>query len=228
MNMVMILIFVVASLGGGAVMVWALKRGQRYEADLQALANARSWAYAKRKATSTAQGYVELLEREQGWTLRIFYGGRNGRSSFTQWTDPSLAVSSGLAVYAAPLPEKTQAMFNVLMSKSGSLGRVMLDSVFRGLGPAGRDLCAIDDDDPATLMATPGAEGAFDPLKGRPELEALNRFGDSIADVPFLVRNTEGLSLRINKRLGTAEDVAAFADTACVLASKFRGCTAAK
>ena len=221
MTIFMIVLLLCASVLGSALIALAVRRGQKYDADIAALAGKRTWRHERFKSTTTTPGYVELSDPAEGWHLRIYMGNRSGASGYTLWCRPDLGMPSGLAVYAPPLPEKTQMMFNLMMDKAGGFGRVMLDSLLKGLGPDARGLRAIEDDDPATLMATEGAEHAFDPLKGAAVLSGLNQFGDTPADVPYFVRDKDGLSLRINKRLRTSSDVEAYVDLAVSMATRF-------
>ena len=221
MTTLMIVVLVVAAMLGSVLLVAAFRKAKQNEAGLQALAQAEGWRFEKVKETARRQGHLALSDDSAGWSLRIYSGSGQGQTSATVWTDERLALPSGLAAYAAPMPEKTQMMINLMMDKAGGLGRVLLDSVFKGLGPEAKELRMIEDDDPATLMASPGAERAFDALKGADELLVLNQFGQNIADVPYLLRNQEGLSLRLNKRLKTPEDIKRFIEAGEVLAAKF-------
>lgn len=221
MTIFMIALLGCASVLGWVLMAWAIQKGRKYDQEIADLAAKRNWHLERVASTTTKPGFIALSDPEAGWQLNIYTGNRSGAASYTVWCRPDLGIPSGLAVYAPPLPEKTQMMFNLMMAKAGGFGRVMLDSLFKGLGPDARDLRAIEDDDPATLMATQGSEHAFDPVKGAPELSELNQFGDTPADVPYCVRDQKGLSLRINKRLKTASEVEAYVEASVSLASRF-------
>ncbi len=220
MTAFMIVLLACASVLGWVLMTWAIRKGWKYDQEITDLAGRRNWRLERVKSTTTTAGYTALSDPGARWKLNIYTGNRSGASGYTVWCRPDLGIPSGLAVYAPPLPDKTQMMFNLMMAKAGGFGRVMLDSLFKGLGPAARDLRAIEDDDPATLMTTQGAEHAFDSVKGATELSGLNQFGDTPADVPYFVRDQKGLSLRINKGLKTASEVESCTDVALSLANR--------
>jgi len=221
MNTLIIVILVCSSVLGSVLMAWAIQKGRKYDEEIAALASKRNWRLDRVASTTTKPGYTALSDPAAGWHLYLYLGNRSGASGYSLWCRPDLGMTTGLAVYAPPLPEKTQKMFNLMMGKAGGLGRILLDSLFKGLGPDARDLRTIEDDDHATLMTTRGMEHAFDPVKGATQLSDLNQFGETPADVPYFVRDNKGLSLRINKSLKTASDVETYIDLAVSLASRF-------
>lgn len=215
-----IVLLVVAAIASNIVMVWALRKSGQKTAALKELAAQNGWRFDQVKATSRIPGHIEIASKD--WSVTLHSGSSGNSSSSTVWTDRSLAIPSGLAVYAPPMPDKTQEMFNKMMDKSGTMGRIMLNSFVGGLGPDAKDLRAVEDDDPATLLATPGAEAVFDALKGHNALMELNAFGSNPANAPALIRSPEGLSLRIPRKIDKPEELKAYITAGQTLAAAMK------
>lgn len=212
MDPFVIAVLLAAAVAGNIVLVWVFRKSGQRMAKLSEMADAQGWTLTEVKAKGRQPGFVTLEDARAGWRVQLNAGGSGPNARNTVWTDATLGSPEGLAVYMPPMPEKTQAMFNRLMDSNGMLGRAMLDSFAAALGPEASDLRAIEDDDPATLLAVPGAEAVFDWVKGHDALPELDSFGSNLADVPVLVRNAEGFSLRINKHLADPADLEKFID----------------
>lgn len=214
-----IALLVLAAGIGNFLMLKAYKASAAHAAVLSELAAQHGWTFTDVKATRRSQGHYDIVDHTAGWTLSIYGGGDNRVS---EWRDPTLALpDDGLALYAPPMPEKTRQMAGRMMEKMGGLGRVMLDTFAKGLGPRAADMRLVEDDsDPATLFATPGAEAAFDGLKNAPELLQLNAFGSNLANSPVLVRGSKGLEMKINRQLRDAGEIEAYLTVALTLRQK--------
>ena len=223
MDPIVIAVLVAAAVAGNIVLVRVFRRGGQRRSGLREMAEAQGRVFTEVKATGRQPGHLAVEDPAAGWRVQINSGGHGQNARHTVWTDPSLAAPEGLAVYMPPLPEKTQAMFNALMDKSGMMGRAMLNGLVAGLGPEAANLRAVEDDDPATLLAVPGAEALFDALKGHPALPELDRFGRTLADVPVLARSAAGFSRRINKSLDEPEALQRFIETGLRFAALMRG-----
>lgn len=222
MDPIVIAVLVAAAVAGNFLLVSVFRKAGQRRAKLQEMAARQGWKFTEVKTTARQGGYLSVEDEAAGWRVVINTNPEGQNSRNTVWTDPSLGSPEGLAVYMPPMPEKTQEMFNKMMDKSGTMGRVMLQSFVAGLGPQAAELRAVADDDPATLLAVPGAEGVFDAIKGHPALSELDVFGSKITDVPSLSRDAEGFSLRISKSLDEPEDLQRFIETGLRFAALMR------
>lgn len=217
MEILMIAILGLASIGGYLLMGRAMRANAANQTALSDLANRHGWSCEHTKATARTAARTDISDPAAGWTLSIFAA---AGESTTRWVDPSLSLNSGMALYAPPLPEKTREMAGKMMEKMGGMGRVIIDTFAKGLGPEAADMRLVDDDDdPATLLATPGQEDAFAGLRGSSDLTLLNAFGSNIANSPILCRDPSSLSLRINRAIRSPGEIEAFVTAGLTLSA---------
>ena len=228
MNTFFVVILVIGVLAGNFLLFWAIRKGGERKAAMIAAGQANGWTFEEVKDRFGTR--MVFADPAQTWRLETIYsrpaqaGETRGSKITTQWTDPDLAMPEGTAVYGPPLPSKTVEMMGKFIGDGGGLGGFVMKAFAKKLGSDIEGLTVVEGrDDPATLLATPGEETVFDALIGAPELLALNAFGDNIANAPFLVRNQDGMVLRLNRRLKSAEEINDFVAVGQALAARMRG-----
>ena len=95
------------------------------------------------------------------------------------------------------------------------------------LGPLGDDMArlqAAPGTGPGTLLATPGAETALDPVRDAPDLAAA-RQGRNPAQQPMAIRDTQGFALRQTGLIRKPEQLRAFISLGNSLADRLRAAT---
>lgn len=227
MDTTVIILLVLGAVAGNVVLVWAIRKGGQRDAAIAAFAQGQGWTHDK--TTERFASVVTIADPKDGWRLetRTLHSrsneGSGGAKTRTTWTAPDLSIPEGTAVYGPPLPAKTVQVMGKFMGEDGGLAGFLIKAFTRKLGTDVDGLTVIEGrDDPATLLATPGEEHVFDALIGAEELFRLNDFGSNVAEAPFLVRNQDGLVLRLNRRLKTPEELAAFVDAGQSLADRLR------
>ncbi len=224
MDITFVALFLLASIGSSAVLVFALRAGAAKRAKLQQFARMHGWQYDYIPAKGSGSSETILTDPSEGWTLTIyFYSSNSGRTrSHTQYCDPGLAIPDGMAVLGPDIPAKTREMADKMIGMmGGDIGRFLLDKITNGLGEEAQGLRSIDSQGSGTLMASPGAETSLDGIRFAPEL-ANARAGRNEAQQPIVMRGPFGLRLRIPKRLRKPDQIKAFIDLGRALSDNLR------
>jgi len=223
-----ILLFVLASIGGTALMVVALRAGAKRRERFAAYASENGWRYAFIAPAGSGVTEHEFTDPDAGWTLTIHSyssGTANNTTSTRAWTEfrmPLLDIPEGMAVLGPDIPRKTQQMANKMMGlMGGDLGQFLLDKMTGGLGAEMQGLRSIESAGPGTLFASPGAETALDDLRFAPEL-ANARVGKNEAQQPIVLRGPFGLRLRVATRLRSVAQIEEFIRLGRALADNLR------
>ena len=176
-----IAVFVVASVGGSALIIFALRMAKQSRDALKQMAEAEGWTFDFRGSTGGRGAETVIRDPNEGWvvTMYVHSGTTSGSSSSTgastRWTSfeaPGLAVE-GLAVIGPDIPEKTKQMANTMLGMmGGDIGLFILNKITGGLGKEAQGVRTIDRPGPGTLMASPGAEDALDGVREAPALIA--------------------------------------------------------
>lgn len=196
-----ILVLIAASALGTGLMIWALKRGKEQKADYAKIAAELGWQYEE---VSRAGGYGSadtFTDPNDDWALRIVFhasgpdGGRSTRRM--EWHTPQGALEEGESVLGMPIPEKSVAMMN-----SGTIGEQILKAALKGtmyaLGNTKFTLTidkATAGDPGGVVMSTPGQEDAMNVFRRNVTLTEF-RATRKEAEVPIIIRNKEGITLR--------------------------------
>ncbi|QQA44812.1 hypothetical protein [Pelagovum pacificum] len=211
-----IIVLVVAALAGNLLIFTAIRKGGRQREALKAAAVERNWTYRHTPATGGKAARTEIGDPSGDWRLTIVRGARGERGSgarYTTFETGRHALPAGLAVLGPALPAQTARMAEGML---GSVVGSMLGKLLMGLGTeAASDVPRLETvethgTDRGTLMATPEATQALDPLIGNPDLLAA-RDGVNEVQQPIVLRGTFGMSLRVRKALTSREEVIALA-----------------
>jgi len=105
-----------------------------------------------------------------------------------------------------------------MMQMGGDMGKQILKAALKGTFYAignTRFTLAIDEasagDPGGVVMSTPGQEKAMDALRRNTDLAAY-RMGRNAADVPVVIRNQDGISLRRPGAVKTLNDLARYVE----------------
>ena len=225
MDLPVLLLLAAAAIGGNVLLALALRHGAKRKAGIAELVARNGWRQETRHEGRVSREVIG--DPAEGWVLETArpHQTTDGRRSYrTTWRAPELGLPSGTAVYIPPMPDQTQAFIGRMMDKEGGLAGMIVGRIKAKFGDDVAGLDVIEGrDDPATLMATPGREDAFDALVGAPELVKLDAFGETFVDAPYLVRNQDGFEVRLNRRLKDADEMAAFIEAGRALAARLRG-----
>lgn len=212
-----ILVLVGGSVIGSLIMVLAIKKGQEKQADYHAVAQAHGWHYVHDTATDKYAIYDIFSDPKDDWTLKImfFSGGVHGSSARRiEWHSPQGALLDGEAALGAPLPDKTVKMLQSGGSIGKSVATAALKATMYALGKTKFTL-AFDEasagDPGGIVMASPGQETAMDALRASADLAAFRAARKEI-DVPIIIRNEAGLTLRRANVTSDAQELKAIVE----------------
>lgn len=216
MNFMLVTLFVVAFLAGGALLFYVIRLSARRRAEIEQMAAGNGWRHQFIPA-SGGSGSSTIIDNEaEGWMLEIFVQSStnsNNSGSSTRWsmfTHSRAGIDQGMAVLGPEIPAKTAAMADKFLGMmGGDIGRWMLDKITGGLGNEAAGLRSVDGDGSGHLMASPGAETALDQIRETPDLLAA-RLGKSDNHQPIVMRGPFGMRLRVSRMLKTAAEVEDF------------------
>ena len=216
MNSLLIALFVIAFLAGGALLFYVIRLSAKRRAEIEQLAANNGWDYHFIPASGGSGSSTIIDDKSEGWMLEIFVQSStnsNNSGSSTRWsmfTHEKAGIDQGMAVLGPEIPAKTAAMADKFLGMmGGDIGRWMLDKITGGLGEEAAGLRTVPGDGSGHLMASPGAETALDSVREMPDLLAA-RLGQSDSHQPIVMRGNFGLRLRVSKMLKTAEEVENF------------------
>ncbi|MEM1401926.1 MAG: hypothetical protein AAGG55_01230 [Pseudomonadota bacterium] len=219
-----LLLLVVAAAFGQYLLYKARERDKAWEVGLKELCARRNWHFGYVDPKRGARSGTAISNPEENWCLsfhRVGSGvsGSNSMNSgdrWTVWREPSLSLDGGLAVLGPAIPDKTREKTREMLERSGLASRVMLEAFVKGLDrKIALTLRVVDqrfNPSEATLLATPGSEGAFDALIDSTELSKLAAFEGLIGDRPSLIRDKDGLKFRVERTLNDHKEIVAFVE----------------
>ena len=216
MNFLLIALFVVAFLAGGALLFYVIRLSAKRRAEIEQMAHNNGWGYHFIPASGGSGSSTIIDDKSAGWMLEIFVqssSNSNSSNSSTRWsmfTHSRAGIDQGMAVLGPEIPAKTAAMADKFLGMmGGDIGRWMLDKITGGLGEEAAGLRTVQGEGSGHLMATPDAETTLDGVREMPDLLAA-RLGKSDSHQPIVMLDNFGLRLRVSKMLKTAEEVEAF------------------
>lgn len=202
MDFWIIIVLALAAMIGSRVMIKAVKKRQDKQEDYATLAQHFGWRYERDTTTNRRAIYDIFSDPEDDWTLKIIFitseGARGSSTRRIEWHTPNGALADGEAVLGMPLPEKTVSM----LQNGGTIGSSLTKAALKGtLYAMGRTKFSLEFDkatagDPGGIvMSTPGQEQAMDTLRRNVTLTEFRGTNKEI-DVPIIIRNEDGLTLR--------------------------------
>lgn len=230
MDMALILFFVAASVGGTAVIAFAIQRTAKQRQAVKELAARKGWTHEYHKLRNGSD--TVIADSAEGWQVKLCHRAGNttgatgsGSGSVNSWSDfeaPEHWIE-GLAVIGPEVPEKTKEMADKFMGSFGGnrIVQWMLSRLTGGLGDEVAELRTVEAEGPGTLMATPGAEDALQDLRFAPELHNA-RLGRNEAQQPIVIRGSFGLRIRMDQRMRKPDDVEAFVALGRALSDNLR------
>lgn len=221
MNIYVIAALILASLVGYGLIFLAMRKGAQRKLDYQAFAGQHGWQYEK--IDETGRKVVNRFrDPKDNWVLDVVFvsGGSYAVGPYSgsvrrwiEWHSPTGAME-GEAALGMPLPEKSVKM----MQMGGDMGKQILKAALKGTFYAignTRFTLTIDEasagDPGGVVMSTPGQEKAMDAFRRNTDLAAY-RMGRNTADVPVVIRNQDGISLRRPGAVKTPEDLARYVE----------------
>ncbi len=231
MDPLLIAVFVIASLGGTALIAVAIRAGAKAKAAQEEMARRNGWTYEFTPASGGRGSLTVISDRAEGWALQLYSkSGSSGSSStssssirWSMYEDPNARIPEGMAVLGPDIPEKTAAMADKMMGMmGGDIGRWLLDKMTGGLGEEAQGLRTVEGDGPGHLMASPGAETALDDLRYAPELNNA-RAGKNEMQQPLVMRGPFGLRVRVGKLLRKPEEIEEFIRLGRALTDNLKG-----
>lgn len=218
---------IIASLAGAMIVFAAFRQNRRWRAELRHLASTEGWQIEEATASGRNGMKIDISHPAEGWTLTLYSlshstpGGSSGTTRWTRFTAPDLALPEGLAVLGPDMPDGARIRMESALGSTGGVGRMIL---MKFLGPLGEDMArlqAAPGTGPGTLLATPGAETALDPVRDAPDLAAA-RQGRNPAQQPMAIRDTHGFALRQTGLIRKPEQLRAFISLGNSLADRLR------
>lgn len=215
MDNLFILVLIAASILGTALMFAALRKSRIKDAEYDAFAAKQGWRFTPDKGTRGEIIKRSFSDPDDDWTLDVVFIGDGPYDGFTtryvQWHSPQGALPEGQAVLGIPIPPKAVAM----LQGGGALGQQLLKTALKAtlhaLGKTPFDLTI----DEATaghpggvVMASDGQARAMDPLRDNADL-ARFRATHKEPEVPVIIRDTHGLTLRRPGSVKSLDDLAA-------------------
>ncbi len=194
------LILGTTSLAGSGLIYLAMQRGRHKQQAYETFAKAQGWQLETDKAgRATTRRFRDLAD---DWTLDVVFVGSGASGGSTRrrlnWQSPQGALYSGEAVLGLPLPEKAVAVLQGGGLIAQQVLKGALKATIHALGQTKFDL-VLDEtsagDPGGVVMASDGQADAMDRVKQSPEL-AQFRKNRTPAEVPVILRDTSGLSLR--------------------------------
>ncbi|WP_323770259.1 hypothetical protein [Antarctobacter sp.] len=225
MEIFVVAVLILASFLGTGLIAFALRRGAQRRERLERFAAERGWTYQHTPSTGGRGSRTVISDPAEGWELVQYVqtGGTQGGSSrrWSQFTQPGLALDQGLALLGPDIPEKTAAMAEMMLAKTGGgmIGKMLLNRMTGGLGEEAADLRAVPGDGPGTLFATPGQENALSPVRDMADLIEA-RAGLNEAMQPVVSLGREGLRIRQTGLLRDTDDMLRFVDLGRALSRK--------
>ncbi|MBI1493578.1 hypothetical protein [Halocynthiibacter styelae] len=221
MNAIVITALIAASAAGYGLMYLAMRKGGHKKQDYQAFADKQGWQYEQISDT-TRTTIDRFRDPADNWRLDLVFigGGPNTVGSFSgstrrrmEWHCPTGAIE-GEAALGMPLPEKSVNM----MRMGGDMGKQILKAALKGtfyaIGET-RFTLTIDEasagDPSGVVMSTPGQEKAMDAFRRNTDLAGF-RMGRNAADVPVVIRNQDGITLRRQGIVKDLDDLPRLAD----------------
>ena len=196
-----IFVLVAASAIGTGLTIWALRRHSEKQADYAAIAHELGWVFSNAPLAGGYGSADTFTDPNDDWKLQVIFigggsdGGRSERRM--EWHTPQGALTDGEAVLGMPIPEKTAAMLN-----SGTMGEQIVKAALKGtLYALGKTKFSLTIDkttagDPGgVVMSTPGQERAMDTFRRNVTLTEY-RATNKRANVPVIIRNDQGITLR--------------------------------
>ncbi|MEO0752592.1 MAG: hypothetical protein AAFY25_12405 [Pseudomonadota bacterium] len=212
-----ILVLIAGSAVGTGLTIWALRRNTAKKADYAQIAQDLGWQYSE-ESTSGGYGSADTFsDPEDDWKLQIIFigGGPSGGSSTRriEWHTPQGALTEGEAVLGMPIPAKTAAMLN-----SGTMGEQIVKAALKGtmyaLGKTNFNLSidsATAGDPGGVVMSTPGQEREMDIFRRNVTLTEF-RATRKDANVPIIIRNDKGMTLRRPNVTSDADELKAIVE----------------
>lgn len=125
MDIWVILILAVASVGGYMLMYLALRNQKLKQKDYQTFAKSQGWVYDHDPATAHSPGIDRFRDPKADWTLELIHA--EDADERVVWRTPHGALPGGEAVLGIVLPEKAVAM----MQNRGAIGQQMLKAALK-------------------------------------------------------------------------------------------------
>lgn len=230
MELFVVVTLILASFLGTGLIALAVRRGHQKREQLKTFAAEQGWTYHHTPSTGGRGSRSVISDPSEGWELVQYVqtsgtpGGNGSTRRWTQFTQSRLALDSGLALLGPEIPEKTAAMAEMMLAKTGGgmIGKMLLDRMTGGLSDEASDLRAVSGEGRGTLFATPGCEAALAPVRDVPQLiEARKGLNEAMQPVVSLGR--EGLRIRRTGLLRGTDDMLRFVELGQALSQKLSG-----
>lgn len=221
-----VIVLVLASVGGTALMFFAMKKGSQKQHDYMTYAQTQGWTCDPNAGQGQRNVLITLFQDPgDDWELRVIFASNNAHNGSSrrqvEWHSPRGALQNGEAVLGMPLPEKSVRM----MQMGGDIGKQVLKAAlkasFHALGRTRFDLTfdeATAGDPGGVVMASEGHAQAMDALRRNADLA---RFRDTHKDVmvPIIIRDETGLTLRRPGAVKSMDDLRELVDLGVSLRS---------
>ncbi len=199
--------------GLGIVLIyWGVKRGNSHMSQIRKAVESRGDVFELLPGSYSKGLEIHIRASDGAWNLTIHQGQPSGpsksRPSWSEWSTPYAAVSSGAAMWA---PKSEVGFGRKFGAINGPVQSFVSNALRRGLTRA-LDLPHQKMDVIPTpgragiLLATSDAKQALDNVLDHPQLLAL-RQGRRLSRQPSVVRDVNGLRIRLQTPLNTAQDV---------------------
>lgn len=208
-------VLILASFAGTGLIAFAIRSSHKRRDAMKAMAAQNGWQFRYEPQSGGRGSRTLISDPDEGWEVTLYFRSNSAKggswTSWSQFDQPRLALSDGMALLGPDIPAKTAAMADMMMEKmgSGNFMRMMLNKMTGGLGDEAAELRSVAGPGAGTLFATPGTEEALDGLRDAPELAAA-RQGRNEAQHPIVSRNRHGLRIRYKHLLRRPDELAEF------------------
>ncbi len=228
MEIAVAVVLILASLAGTGLIVWAIRQSQKQRERVKAMAAENGWHFSYQPQSGGRGSRTVISDPDEGWEVVLYRRSNSGNGgSSTHWSQfeqPRLALSDGMALLGPDIPQTTKAMADSMLSGFGGGGilKMFLDRMTGGLGEEAAELRSVEGPGPGTLFATPGRETALDGLREAPELIQA-RQGRNEGQHPIVSRNRHGLRIRYSYMIRKPQDLRAFVNLGRSLSARLDG-----
>ncbi len=214
---IMIPILIIAAFAGTAIMIFAMRKSQVKAADIYEIAQKNGWRHDVTTDESGHTRITRITSRDANWVLEERFAANtqsestNSTSRQLTWTDPDVAISSGLAVMSLAMTDDKAAKMERFLDVTGDglVGKHMVQTFFGALADRASELDAVEAvGAPGALLATPDAREALLPIAFHDALTDT-RVAMPKGHVPTIIRSPEGLQLSLKSTIKSTEQLEA-------------------
>ena len=208
MHPIVIVLAVIATVAIAAFVLLGNRKRANVREELEAVCTENGWSFGVGTDDTGHVRITTISARSAPWSVEEHFSANSesvATSRWTTWTDPTVAIPSGLAVMNLALESGRAADMERFLDKMGSgvMEKHMVKTFFGAIGEGVHDLEAVSmENAKGLIMATPDARDALEPIAHSEALEGRKVAMPKGAN-PTLILSPKGLQLRLADTLGS-------------------------